>query len=246
MKTILLILGCLGLSVATWAQQTTEKKAGRVGIGLYYNPSFTYRTLTTSTTEGAAIKELRNQQEIFGISQSAGMTVDVRIVPKVRIELGVLYGDRTYRTRVEELQWTDNSANAPSAAYISFHHYYGDIPLKVKYDFLQTDKFNCFAGVGATLSIFGQYNRNTHLKEGNTWRVANKDKNYFVQYDEANFFALVDAGIEYKLSKAFKLAVAINGQIPLKAANSNLELKEYFYSVGLGIGFIYNPLVKVK
>ena len=236
----------MGLSVATWAQQTTEKKAGRVGIGLYYNPSFTYRTLTTSTTEGAAIKQMRNQQEIFGISQSAGMTVDIRIVPKVRIELGVLYGDRTYRTRVEELQWTANSEEAPSAAYMSFHHYYGDIPLKVKYDFLQTEKFNLFAGVGATLSIFGQYNRNTHLKEGNTWRVANKDKNYFVQYDEANFFALVDAGIEYKLSKAFKLAVAVNGQIPLKAANANLELKEYFYSVGLGIGFIYNPLVKVK
>lgn len=233
-------------SMMAWAQNTATKKAGRVGIGLYYNPSFTYRFLSTSTTDGAAIKQQRNQQETFGLSQSAGMTVDVRITPKIRIELGVLYGDRSYRTKTETLEWPSGTAGGPNAAYISFHHYYGDIPLKVKYDLVQTDQFNVFVGAGATMSIFGQYNRTTHIKEENNWQVANVDRNYFVQHDEANFFALLDAGIEYKLSKAFKVALALNGQIPLKASNSNMELKEHFYSIGLGVGLLFNPLVKVK
>lgn len=245
MRNLFLIILCCCLSTASIWAQNTDKKAGRVGIGLYYNPSFTYRTLTPSTESGEFLKEQRNQKEIFGLSQSAGATVDVRITSRFRIELGVLYGDRSYRTKTEELEWTSGTEE-PSAAYMSFHHYYGDIPLKIKYDVLQTDKFNVFVGAGATMSIFGQYNRNTHTREGNTWSVSNKDKNYFVQFDEANFFALVDAGIEYKLSQAFKLAVALNGQIPLKAANSNMALKEHFYSIGLGIGLIFNPLVKFK
>ena len=247
MKNLILILVSCSWAFTTWAQlDYSTHKVGRVGIGLYYNPSFTYRTLAASTPSDEFLKAQRNENEIFGLSQSAGMTFAYRIGEKWRVELGVLYGDRAYRSRTEALEWPDGTGDQPQEAYMSFHHYYGDIPLKVKYKFLQKGRFDFFAGLGATLSIFGQHNRNTHVRTESGWMVSNKDQNYFVNFDEANFFALVDAGVEYRLTQAFKLSLALTGQIPLKPSNSNMDLKERLYSVGVGIGFIYNPLVKVK
>jgi hypothetical protein len=247
MKNLILIVLSCSFALAAWAQPNTPTtKTGRVGIGLYYNPSFTYRSLSASTPSETFLKEQRNQNEIFGLSQAAGMTFAYRIGERWRVQLGVLYGDRTYRSKKENLEWPSGTDGVAQEAYMSFHHYYGDIPLKVTYKFLEKGRFDFFAGVGASAAIFGQYNRNTHIRTESGWEVSNKDQNYFVNFDEVNFFALVDAGIEYRLSKAFKLSLALTGQIPLKPSNSNLDLKEHLYSVGLGIGFIYNPLVKVK
>ncbi len=192
------------------------------------------------------MKEQRDANERFGISQSAGMTFAYRIGEKWRLELGVLYGDRTFRSKKESLGWPAGTDGAPSEGYMSFHYYYGDIPIKVKYNILQTAPFTVFVGAGATLSIFGQYNRNTHIRNEDGWEVNNIDRNYFVNYDEMNFSALLEAGVEYNISPAFKFALALNGQIPLKPTNSNTTLKEHLYSIGVGIGFIYNPLVNVK
>ncbi len=238
--TLLAVFIC----ATTTAQTENLADYKRVSYGIYLNTNLNYRWLNEVPEENQ-LQSLMNENDRTGFGYRFGINFNCELKPPFALQFGLLYGDRSYRTKETVLDFssTPSSGNLPKLAYLSYHFNYFDIPIKLKYQFSPKNKVSFFIAGGITTSLFITHVQKLHVETDGQWR-STKDTQSIYGYDALNFFGEIDAGIDYRINRKLKLQFSANFQQALKAVNSNLLTKRYLYSGGLAIGVFFTPLTK--
>lgn len=237
---IYITLVTLLFSLQLNAQLEEKEQLKRVSYGLEFNGDLNYRWINKVPSE-IELLELKNENDRFGMGYRLGFNFEYRMRNHFSLKTGILYSDRSYRTKVKSLDWADKTLdNLPDASYLSYHFNYIDIPLKLSYEFAHYSRLRFYASAGVSTSLFFSNVQKKHVQTGNNWNTT-KDSQFLFGYDVINFFGELDLGIDYQLSDQFKLRFNLNLQHSIKGLNSNLLSKTYLQSSGLGIGLLFTP-----
>ena len=228
-------LAFTGFSQSEFATTTPK----RFSYGLYFSPNLNYRTLTSNATNNL-VKATRDQEEIADFGFRAGMTFDYRISKKIDLSSGLIFSNRTFRTRSKRLVWSKSNA---SEAFISQLYSYVDIPLKVRYNISPDQKLNWFVSGGANLAFLPAHVQRNHTNTSGTWKVSRDRLNTMLSF---LFLAEIEAGVAYRLTPAFTLRSSLYFQHALTSTNPNFNTREFLYSGGFSVGLIFTPQKEKK
>lgn len=233
-----LVVFC-SLAIAAQTAQDDTKTAGRLSLGLYGNPAMGYRWLTGGEGE-QYLQSLRDEEEQIGFSYRAGLLFAYPMGKHKRWQwqMGMLFGDRSFQTKIETLVWVGGTDQGMSRAFRSHHYYYLDLPLKLRYNFWEQQAWKAYVTGGVSLAVFYQYHKNQHVYNDGTWQV-HRDEQTLSGANQLNFVASIEPGISYQLAPRLELLASIALQLPFNPSNTHLNLKEYLFDVGLGIGILW-------
>jgi len=208
-----------------------------MSYGLYLSPTINYRTLTSNAPNNL-VKEIRDKEEIAGLSYRAGGTFNYRISDKMALQSGLILSNRVFKTAKQALVWSESNASNPTEAYISQQYFYLDIPLKLKYTFLTQKRLEVFVSGGINTALFFLYNNKNHVNVSGNWEVSTNQSS---NLSSINFLAEIESGIEYKFNSKLKFRTALFFIHGITPTNANLKTKEFLYSGGLNFGFVFTP-----
>ena len=219
----------------------SEKPSRRLSsIGIMISPNYSYRTLNFASSN-QWIAETRNDEEIGNFGFTAGFQAHYRIGRNLKFETGLLYSNKSLKTKYEDLTWASSGPDLPSRSKTIYHFKYVALPVSVSYNFLVINKMSLFATAGLSASIFLSKKTNvvaTYPDGDNSSHASSKQWGY----SRFNLSATIGAGIDYRLSKRITLRGAPFYQRSLTSIVADDEAKEYLFSFGVNTGIYYTLL----
>jgi hypothetical protein len=238
MKKIFLLMITI-LPVIGFCQ--SEKPArGLSAIGIMISPGYGYRTLNFASSN-QWIAKMRNDDEVANFGFTAGFQVHYRLSSKLKFETGLLYANRSLKTKYEDLDWTSSGREFATRSKTIYHFKYVTVPAGVSYSFFSSKKMSLFATTGFSADIFlSKKTKVTVSYADGADRSHTSPKQ--TGYSRFNLSATVGAGIDYHLSKRITLRAAPFYQRSLTSIVVDDNAKEYLYSFGVSTGVLYSLL----
>jgi hypothetical protein len=238
MRSLLLLMVIL-FPAMTFCQQ--EKSSRRLrSVGIVISPNHSYRTLNFAPSH-EWIAEMRNNEEVGNFGFTAGFQAHYRLGSKLKFETGLLYSNKSLKTKYENLTWASSDPELPSRSKTIYHFKYLELPASVSYNFLVINRMSLFATTGLSANIF--LSRKTTVAitypDGNNSSHASSKQ---TGYSRFNLSAMIGAGIDYRLSKRITLRAAPIYQRSLTSIVADDDAKEYFFSFGVNTGIYYTLL----
>ncbi len=175
-------------------------------------------------------KHSNEKGENFGISLLLGY----RISPKISIETGIAYQNKEYYTSGNYFNKSILGATG-NVNGIEAENNFIEIPLALKYDWLNKKQHNIFTTIGLS-SYF--VNKEKYEYDQEIGGVYNKQ---FVEFSTVttNLFATCNFsfGYQFNFKKLGSLRVQPYINLPLKGLGKS---QEYLVSRGINVGWIYN------
>src|SRR5688500_14913105 len=104
MRFIVVLL--IAIPVLSFSQNDSSPRRIQA-IGIIYVPEFSYRTLNYAPSQ-RWVESLRNENEIGNFGFTSGVKLRLRSKQKWRLETGLLYANRSFKTKSEELMWASD------------------------------------------------------------------------------------------------------------------------------------------
>jgi hypothetical protein len=207
-------------------------------VGITFAPEFTYRTLTFSDRNDW-VAEARNKEEIGNYGFTAGALVNYSLGKRVTFETGVMYANKSTKTKYKDLEWPSTDQELPSESQTLYHFKYITIPIDFNYNLFATEKVNVFAATGLSVGLF--LSKKTKVvaiyPDGDKNTHASTKQ---VGYSRFNLFATVGAGIDYRVSKQLVVRVEPFYQRSLTSITADDDAKEHLFSFGVTTGVFYS------
>ena len=229
MKKIIFLLLIFLSACKVSAQTVSYENFKKWSYGITLAGTSNFRILTSDGSENF-LKGARKNSEIRRTGFSAGLIANYRITDLLSINSGLVYDDFGYKTRDQNLSYSDGTNITASNAY---HFHYITIPLDLKYDFLKKSGWNLYLGGGVSPAVF--------IGETNIFNYGsskNKDTQA-VGYDRFNLVGDLRGGADFWLADNMKLTAGLYYKQFINSTNSNLPTKSYLNSAGVTAGFIY-------
>lgn len=249
-------LALLFLTVQALAQSPQSPDVNidlkRIEIGVNVSPNCTDLILRNnggSTTSDRVI-DRRNKRETPKLGMTAGVSFGYRFTKAISIETGVLYSNKGYQTKKDELSFgqmidprygfttystTNGGATLTHIRFVYSYHYIG-IPIKANFS-VGGNKWKFVSSIGVVTEFLTKstntavFYRSDGSKERNT-EVLNDD------YKLINLSPTVSAGVEYVLNPNMSLrAEPIFRFGVLQIIDT--PVTGYLYSAGLQVGYYF-------
>lgn len=215
-----------------------EKSKGFTAVGLVGSLDYTNRTLDYSSAN-EWISKARDANETGNTGFTVYSQVQYKFNERLRIEGGVGYSNRSYKTKFEDLYWTSDDPGLPVKSRTIHRFKYITLPLSTNYSIYTRNRLSVYITAGIATNIF--LARRTSVEsletDGDDVGYAFSKRSGYTK-----FTATVrgGAGIEYKVMKRFALRVEPNYQRTIRPITSDDDAKEYIYALGLATGMFYS------
>lgn len=208
---------------------TCLARAQNKQLGVIISPDFNHHY---TRYENLPIKVNENETAKFGYKTGLNFVFPIKS-EKWSVCIGLLYANRGFQSRKINI---DNTLNEPKIARSQryrYHFHYLDIPLQIRYNVIQKDKYQGFVALSAIPSfMFRESIVHIYYSANGTNRVRNTSfPNRFF-----NVFTELSAGINYSLTEKYVLLIEPHfqyGWISLQ----NEAFVTRLWSFGLKAGF---------
>lgn len=220
--------------IAVFGQQ---KSKGFTAIGLVGSLDYTNRTLDYSAAN-EWVASMRNTNEVGNTGFMVYSQVQYTFNKRLRVEGGVGYSNRSYKTKFEDLHWASDDPNLPVKSRTIHRFKHITLPLNINYSIYTKNKFNVYITAGIATNIF--LARRTKVE---SMDARGEDSGYAFSkrsgYTKFTATARAGAGIEYLVMKRFSLRMEPYYQRTIRSITTGDGAKEYIYAFGLATGMFY-------
>lgn len=220
--------------IAGFSQQ---KSKGFTAIGLVGSLDYTNRTLDYSA-ENEWVAAMRNTNEVGNTGFMVYSQVQYTFSKRLRVEGGVGYSNRSYKTKFEDLHWTSDDPDLPVKSRTIHRFKHITLPLNLNYSIYTKNKVNVYITAGIATNIFLARRTKVESPEAH-----GGDRGYSFSkrsgYTKFTATARAGAGIEYLVMKRFSLRIEPYYQRTVRSITTDDGAKEYIYAFGLATGMFY-------
>jgi hypothetical protein len=222
--------------VTAFCQQ--EKSKGFTAVGLMGSLDYTNRTLDF-TAGNEWVAAMRDRNEIGNTGFTVYSQVRYKFSSRWRIEGGVGYINRSYKSKFEDLHWTSDDAALPARSRTIHRFKYITLPLNINYSLYTHNKIRLFATAGVATNIF--LARRTKVQSTFT-NGSNSDYAFSKRSGYTTFTATARGGVglDYQVMKRFTLRIEPYYQRTLRSITADDTAKEYIYALGIATGMFYS------
>lgn len=175
-------------------------------------------------------KKNNENGESFGISLLLGY----KISPKISLETGISFQNKEYYTSGNYFNKSILGANG-SVDGIEAENSFIEIPLTLKYDWLNKKQHNIFTGIGVSSYLV---NREKYEFEEDVAGTINNKSVEFTTLTSTMFATCnFSLGYQFNFQKLGSIRIQPYLNIPLKGLGKS---QEYLVSRGINVGWIYN------
>jgi hypothetical protein len=217
--------------------QPEEKPRRLSAVGIMVSPVYSYRTLNFAASN-QWVAEMRNDEEVGNVGFAAGFRAHYRLRDKMKLEIGLSYANKSFKTKYEELSWTSDDPAFPTRSRTIYRYKYIMLPVNISYAFFVAEKVRCFASAGLSANVFLARKTKVELSyaDGGDGSHASSKR---IGYSRFNLSAIVSAGIDYRLSKRFTVRAEPFYERSLTSIVADDQAREYLFSFGVVTGVHY-------
>lgn len=199
-------------------------------VGVSFESNLSYRQLQYSGINQYIGNE-RNSDEIPKFGFNAGLNIRYQISSKWCMDGGIIYANRGYATREEELIWFPPNSSYPTKSKSMVSYHYIEIPVKVNYNFrIGRGKFYITAGV--SLNNFTNKTTTLVVYQANGEPLRQKDQSNY-GYQQDTYSVLLGLGVTIPVAKKIFLNIEPIYRQNFTSIMVDNTAREYFYSIGL-------------
>jgi len=241
-KLILIFLLC-SAAIHSYGQGKTTltripKNYKTFQIGAIGSIDMCYRTYENKQRE-ASIDNLitsRNEGEMMKFGYHAGLGLCINASENFGMEIGVVYSNRGYETKLMNYIYTVPQPGAPIQGRSIYNYNFIDVPIKGNF-FVGKGKVRFYGSIGVTTNVLISQNETFVKKydDGRTEREVFQTNNNF---EKVIFSASVAAGIDIKFNKYLNLRLAPNFSHSIGRFQEG-PLSMYLWTAGFGANFYY-------
>ena len=135
---ISLLLCFIGLTLFSSAQHNDVYKNNKWSFGLFFSPSYAYRSVTVSDNSLQWMADLNNEADKPKTGYSTGLSILYRLNKPIELETGVLYSNKGFRFEFDEFVTPESQPDPsiPENASTTYSYRYLTIPVKTNWFFL--------------------------------------------------------------------------------------------------------------
>lgn len=215
-----------------------EKSKGFSAVGLMGSIDYTNRTLDYSPAN-EWISKTRDANETGNTGFTVYSQVQYKFNERLRIEGGVGYSNRSYKTKFEDLHWTSDDTGFPVKSRTIHRFKHITLPLNINYSIYTRNRLSVYITAGIATNIF--LARRTRVEsletDGDDVGYAFSKRSGYTKFTAT---ARGGAGIEYKVMKRFALRIEPYYQRTIRSVTTDNDAKEYIYAFGLATGMFYS------
>ena len=244
------------LTVQAFAQSPQSSDGNgdlkRIEIGVNISPDFTSRILRNNNGSATAdwIINGRNEREIPKLGMSAGLSFGYRFTKTVGIETGILYSNKGYQTKKDELTfwqmidprygfiYSNTNGGGATFTHVRFiysYHYVG-IPVKVNFS-VGGNKWKFVSSIGI-ITEFLTKSTNTAVLYMNDKRKERNTETLNDNYKIINLSPTASIGVEYILNPCMSLRAEPTFRFGVLQI-IDTPVTGYLYSAGLQVGYYF-------
>lgn len=232
MKRISIFLTALA-SFTVQAQDI--KPVPKVLLGYTFSPDYCFRTLANSDgnpSTDLAIKS-RNNIEVAKFGYTTGLNVLINFSQTVGFETGLLFSNKGYQTKNQDLVYFPGSPNLPTKAQLTYAYQYIGIPLKVKFS-AGKSKTRFISSMGVITSFILTVKQTTKL-EYSDGRTAKNSSSSAQGFDKVDISPVISFGIDHQLNNKIHLIAEPSFRYGI-LRTKDAPVKEHLWNMGLNIG----------
>lgn len=235
MKTLAVFLFLLP-SFVFGQDDPSEKRIESISIVV--TPEYGYRSLNYPSSH-QWVQEVRDEHEVAHYGFSAGVRTRFRSKYKCALELGLLFANRAFKTKQEELLWNPQDPSLPGSAETIFRFKYLAIPVNINYQMAASGRMavSLKAGVAPSVFLSAKTKLITIHENGEESTHSSVSE---VGHTRFGLSGVIGVAIEYNASEKITLSIEPCYQRFLTSINANKDAKEYLFSFGAGVSARYN------
>lgn len=236
MKPIVFVF-CLLLPLGGLGQSVTPSFSRRATLGLSFSPTLTYRYLRTGSSEVAenGLVASRNVAERPGWGYDAGVSIQVPLTPRLRVESGLGLSSQLYQTGPVSLSWTEANTAFPRSSDTRSRYNFLSIPLRVSY-IVGRGRWQGVISSGLLLNVF--ISQQTIVLTQFATAESRSSSVKFVGVSRVMLSPVLSAGLQYALSPTIHLRLTSTVQYALTPLRFSTSYREQLYGSGLQISLL--------
>lgn len=232
----LLIIALFCASISLQAQNKNPKP--KTLIGFSFSPDYSFRSLKNTSGNNALnpLVDSRNKIEIPKFGYTTGLNACFNLSQFISIETGILFSNRGYSTKKQELVYATPEPNPISKAQFNYTYQYISIPVKAKFSFGKQN-LRLIAGMGLQANLL-LTTKEISKFEYATGVKSRSSSSSTAGFNKVDISPLVSLGVDAKLNNKMNLFIEPTfryGIIKTKDA----PIKENLWNVGLNLGVYY-------
>lgn len=236
MKQLLPLL-LIFLTTTTFGQKSRQEN--KISIGYIFSPDYSFRTIKNgdgnSTTD--LVIKIKDEIEEAKFGFTTGFYVIFHMSGVVGLETGILYSNKGYKTKEQDLLNIPIDPSLPNKASLNYSYQYMGIPLKARFTFGK-DKIRFTTSAGLMTNFL------TGAKETAYYKYADgktKKKNQYSTsgYNKIEVSPMAGIGLDFLLTDKLHFTTGPTFRYGLSKVQ-NKPVQEKLWSTGLVFGIIYD------
>ena len=236
-KTLLIsftIFSCLGQTAQNQLELT---ETSGFQLGIHFSPDVCYRTLQNNdgSAMSDAIIQQRNENEIFKLGYTLGLTTLLPLNKRISLESGITYSNKGYQTTMQVLYYFQYDPAFPQKMKSIYNYHYIDIPLKANFIFGKK-KLRFISSLGLTTNVFIRETSTSVLVYSDRTERNSSATNF--KYNRFNLSPSIGVGIDYKINDKMNLRIQPSFSYGiLKIIDA--PITAYLYSGGINMSYFF-------
>lgn len=240
---VLLFLILFSTASTTFSQGGTSitrvpKNYNTFQLGIIGAVDLCYRSLENKQRETSVANQIdiKNSGETFKFGYHAGLTLGINVSNNFGMEIGVIYANRGYETKLTDYIYVQPEPTMPTQGRSIYNYNFIDVPIRANF-FAGKGKLKFYGSVGIITNVLVGQNE-TFVK-----KYADGRKEYDVfetnnTFEQVTFSGSVAAGIDYYFNKhvSLRLAPCFNHNL---GRFSNTPLSVYLWNAGFSATIFY-------
>ncbi|HKC35345.1 MAG TPA: outer membrane beta-barrel protein [Chitinophagaceae bacterium] len=237
MKQIFVFLLTLSFYLIHGQEPKRQKEPKRIFIGFNFSPDYDFRTLKQNDESPSAslVIKSRNDIEIAKFGYTTGLNICINITTFLRLETGIQYSNKGYKTKNQDLIWAPPDPGLPTKSKFIYSYQYIGFPAEAAFIFGK-NKIRFLTSVGFMTNFLLKV-KQTNILEYSDGRT-DKNNQSITGFKKIDISPMISFGIEYKINEKTKVIAAPTfryGVLKTKDA----PITENLWNAGLNIGFYY-------
>jgi hypothetical protein len=206
-------------------------------LGIVFAPEFGYRSLNYASSH-EWVEVSRDETEVGNYGFTTGVKVRLRSKRTWRLETGLLFANKSFKTRNEELIWTSDDPALPQSTKTIYRLKYLSLPINIHYPLMVKNRLTLAANGGLSANVFLSAKTKVIIGYGDGHETSHASVKQ-VGHSRFSLSGLIGATVDYKLSDKFVITAEPHYQRFLTSINADNNAKEHLYSFGIGLAASY-------
>lgn len=206
--TIIVALTLFHLSCSGQNNPNQPEQAETSGfqLGFHFSPDVCYRSLQNNNGSEMSdnIIQQRNENEIFKLGYTLGLTTVLPLNKHISLESGITYSNKGYQTTMQVLYYFQYDPAAPQKMKSIYNYHYIDIPFKANFIFGK-NKLRFISSIGCIANVFIQETSTSVLVYSDRTERNSSATNF--DYNRFNFSPSIGLGFDYQMNEKMNFRI---------------------------------------